>query len=263
MSRRSRRPSDDQAAPFLGAAALLPLLQMVGKPALVMLPALGCDAALYEEVAAGLADIVVPQTIVCDGETIGACIEQVLAAAPSQFIVLGTSFGGRVALETALAAPGRIKGLWIVGAGPGRVADPAAGRERSRRIRGGEFEAVIAEMAEKAVYEPGPNGAAARDRALRMLRRIDPERMARQSDAMAARGDVAERLGEIACPAMMLWGSKDQFSNPREGLAMAAGLPNARFVEIPDCGHFPTIEAPVETLDAARHWLRAIPFPLG
>jgi pimeloyl-ACP methyl ester carboxylesterase len=236
---------------------------MVGKPALVMVPALGCDAELYEEVAAGLAYIVVPQTIVCDGDTIRACVEQVLATAPSEFVILGTSFGGRVALETALAAPGRVKGLWIIGAGPGRVADPAAGRERSHRIRGGEFEAVIAEMAEKAVYDPGPNGAAARGRALRMLGRIDPERMARQSDAMAARGDVAGRLGEIVCPALMLWGSKDQFSNPPEGLAMAAALPNARYVEIPDCGHFPTLEAPAETLDAARHWLRSIPFRVG
>jgi pimeloyl-ACP methyl ester carboxylesterase len=234
---------------------------MAGKPTLVMVPALGCDAELYAEVAAGLADIIVPQTIVCDGETIGACIEQLLAAAPSRFIVLGTSFGGRVALETALAAPRRVKGLWVIGAGPGRVADPAAGRERSRRIRGGEYEAVIAEMAEQAVYDLGPNGAAARDRALRMLRRIDPERMARQSDAMAARGDLTGRLGEIACPALMLWGNKDRFSSPREGLALAAALPNARYVEIRDCGHFPTLEAAAETLDAARHWLRAIPSP--
>ncbi len=223
-----------------------------------MVPALGCDGELYDEVAAGLADIVDAQTVLCDGNAIAACVDQVLAAAPSKFVLLGTSFGGRVALETALAAPDRIEGLWMIGASPGPAADPTAGRERSRRIRGGEFEAVIAEMAEKAVYGPGPHGADARDRALRMLHRIDPERMARQSDAMASRGEVTARLGEIACPALMLWGSKDQFSSPREGLALAAALPNARYIEIPDCGHFPSIEAPAETIDAARHWLHAI-----
>ena len=81
--------------------------------------------------------------------------------------------------------------------------------------------------------------------------------MARQSDAMAGRGDVALRLSEITCPALMLWGEKDQFSEPREGLRLAQTLVNARYVEIPDCGHFPTLEAPEETLDAARHWLNA------
>ena len=30
---------------------------------------------------------------------------------------MGTSFGGRVAREIALAAPGRVKGLWVIGAG--------------------------------------------------------------------------------------------------------------------------------------------------
>jgi pimeloyl-ACP methyl ester carboxylesterase len=222
-----------------------------------MVPALGCDAELYDEVAAGLADIVDPRTVICDADTIRGCVAQLLEAAPSKFIVLGTSFGGRVALEMVLAASERTIGLWVIGAGAGPVADPAAGRARSRRIRGGEFEAVIAEMAEKAVFGPGPHGADARARALRMLHRIDPERMARQSDAMASRGEVTARLGEIACPALMLWGSKDQFSSPREELALAAALPNARYVEIPDCGHFPSIEAPAETIDAARHWLNA------
>jgi pimeloyl-ACP methyl ester carboxylesterase len=55
----------------------------------------------------------------------------------------------------------------------------------------------------------------------------------------------------------MLWGSEDQFSPPRDGLAMAAAIPNARFVEVRDCGHLPTLEAPGETLDAGRHWLHA------
>ena len=227
------------------------------KPALVMIPALGCDGELYREVAAGLADLVEPQTIICGGGTIAASVIEVLNQAPPTFAILGTSFGGRVALETALEAPERVLSLWVIGAGPGPVADPAAGRRRSARLRGGEFDAVIGELADMAVYLPGPRGGAAHETALRMMRRQGAELMARQSDAMASRGDVTARLGEIKCPALMLWGNRDQFSNPSDGLALAAALPNARFVEIPDCGHFPTLEAHGETLDAARHWLHA------
>jgi pimeloyl-ACP methyl ester carboxylesterase len=32
-------------------------------------------------------------------------------------------------------------------------------------------------------------------------------------------------------------------------------LPHARFAEIPDCGHFPPLEAPDETADTIRNWL--------
>jgi len=227
------------------------------KPALLMIPALGCDGELYDGLAAGLADLVEPQTIICEAVSISACVDQLLRNAPKEFVILGTSFGGRVALETALAAPGRIKGLWVIGAGPGAVADAAGGRERSARLRGGEFENVIGELARKAVHLAGPSGAAACETALRMMRRQGPELMARQSDAMTTRGDVTLRLSEITCPALMLWGSEDQFSPPRDGLAMAAAIPNARFVEVRDCGHFPTLEAPGETLDAGRHWLHA------
>jgi pimeloyl-ACP methyl ester carboxylesterase len=224
---------------------------------LVMIPALGCDSELYQDIAAGLSDLVDPRTIICGGGTIGGCVVEVLSQAPREFVIVGTSFGGRVALETAVAAPERVKGPWIIGAGSGPVADPDAGRRRSARLRGGEFEAVIGELAAVAIHLPGPNGPAARETALRMMRRLGPEVMARQSDAMAARGDVTARLGEITCPALMLWGSKDQFSSPNDGLALSVKLPNARFVEIPECGHFPTLEAPSETLDAVRHWLHA------
>jgi pimeloyl-ACP methyl ester carboxylesterase len=34
-------------------------------------------------------------------------------------------------------------------------------------------------------------------------------------------------------------------------------LPNARYVEIAECGHFPSLEAPEETADAIHHWLVA------
>ena len=222
-----------------------------------MIPALGCDGELYREVAAGLADLVELRTIICSGGTIAGSVEEVLNGAPPEFIVLGTSFGGRVALETALTTPQRVLGMWIIGAGPGPVADPAAGFRRSARLRCGEFETVVAELADIAVHLPGPNGASAHETALRMMRRQGAELMARQSDAMAGRGDVTARLAEISCPALMLWGERDRFSNPSDGLALAAALPHARFVEIPDCGHFPTLEAPGETLDAARHWLHA------
>ena len=94
---------------------------------LVMIPALCCDEGLYEGIAGALADIVSPRIITPYEATLEACADRVLSQVEGDFIVMGTSFGGHVARETALAAPKRVKGLWVIGAGPGAVADPKSG----------------------------------------------------------------------------------------------------------------------------------------
>lgn len=100
-----------------------------------MIPALGCDERLYAKIAPELGDLVSLRTIMADGDRLGACVEQVLATAPEQFIALGTSSGGRVAMEAALAAPARVKGLVIIGSSAGATPDRAAGLRRSQRLR--------------------------------------------------------------------------------------------------------------------------------
>lgn len=43
----------------------------------------------------------------------------ILAHAPKKFILVGTSYGGNLALDIALAAPERVIGLWLMGCDPG------------------------------------------------------------------------------------------------------------------------------------------------
>jgi pimeloyl-ACP methyl ester carboxylesterase len=222
---------------------------------LIAIPALGCDERLYEKIAPDLGDLVSLRTIMADKDRLAACVEQVLEGAPEQFIILGTSFGGRVAMEAAVATPGRVKGLVVIGSSAGATPDRAAGLRRSERLRGGEFETVIGEMAAMIAHLPGPNGPAARDAFIAMARRQGPELAARQSDALAWREDLYPRLGEIQCPALMLWGAQDQFVAAKEGLRLSMALPHARYAEVPSCGHLPPLEAPDETADTIRNWL--------
>ena len=79
--------------------------------------------------------------------------------------------------------------------------------------------------------------------------------MARQSDALAERTDLWPKLQDISCPSLMLWGVHDQFSPATDGLRFSASVPKGRFVQIADCGHFPTLEYPQETAGAMSHWL--------
>jgi pimeloyl-ACP methyl ester carboxylesterase len=222
---------------------------------LLMIPALGCDGDLYREVAAMLSPLVSCQTVVCAEDNLAGCVSAVLAAADGPFIVMGTSVGGRVALETALAAPQRVQGLVVIGAGAGPVADPAAGLRRSARLRGGEFAAVVQEMAAIIAHPAGPRGAATSVAFASMCDRQGAELMARQSDALARRGDRWPRVVEINCPALMLWGVLDQFSPAADGRRLAAAVAHGRSVELADCGHFPTLEYPAQSAAAIAAWL--------
>jgi pimeloyl-ACP methyl ester carboxylesterase len=221
---------------------------MAGMTNLVMIPAFGCDERLYAALAPLLPSNVLSSTLVADADDFAGCVEQVLAQAPQDF----------VALETALAAPDRVKGLVVIGAGAGPVADPRAGRRRVERLRAGEWEQVAAEMGEMIAHPDGPNGPAARESFIEMCAALGPDVMTRQAEALAKRGDLWPRLEEIACPALLLWGVHDQFSPAADGLRMAAAMRSGRYVELADCGHFPSLEYPDEAAAAIDHWMEDV-----
>ena len=220
---------------------------------LIQIPALGCNAGLYAPFNAALG--VQGKTTVAVASRMAGCVEQVLAQAPPEFILMGTSFGGRVAMETALAAPARVKGLIIIGAGPGPVVDQAGGLLRSARARGREFENVLQEMGDIISHLPGPRGPQTMEAFRAMSRKLGPEKFALQSDALAYRTDLWPRMGEITCPVLCLWGDHDQYTAAEVGQKIAAAVPHGQCVMLPACGHFPTLEYPAEAARVVKEWM--------
>jgi len=223
---------------------------------LIQIPALGCDEGLYAPFNAALPESISTQIIIPIADRMAACTGQVLVQAPETFILMGTSFGGRVAMEVALSAPARVKALIISGAGPGPVADPAAGLKRSSRARGGEFEAVVQEMGNIISHLPGPRGHEAMDAFRAMSRKLGAENFALQSDALAHRTDISPRLSEIRCPVLCLWGDHDQFSPPDTAKKIATAVFNGSAVVLKHCGHLPMLEYPEEAAKVVGDWLQ-------
>jgi pimeloyl-ACP methyl ester carboxylesterase len=222
---------------------------------LILLPAFGCDDRLYGPLIAALQGTWATKVIIPTADRYETMVDEVLATAPEDFAILGTSMGGRLALEVTLAAPTRVLGLCIIGAAAGAVADQAAGLKRSARIRGREKDKVIAEMGEMVAHLPGPRGVATRAAFLAMGQAMDTEQLARQSDALAHRDDKWERLTEIECPTLCLWGAHDKFSPVADGSRLAEAVQEGSYVELPECGHFPTLEYPDEATEAILNWL--------
>jgi pimeloyl-ACP methyl ester carboxylesterase len=222
---------------------------------LLMIPAFGCDQSLYVSQLAALKGQVHCKCIVAGQDRYDKMVAEVLQQAPEEFAILGTSMGGRLAFEVALAAPDRVQALCVIGAAAGPVADAVAGRRRSQRIRGGERTAVIAEMGRMIAHLPGPRGPETEAAFQRMGNAIDLEVLARQSDALANRVDLWGRVAEISCPVLCLWGKYDQFSPATDGLRLAEAVQDGSFVALPGCGHFPTLEYPDQATAAIKDWL--------
>jgi pimeloyl-ACP methyl ester carboxylesterase len=61
---------------------------------------------------------------------------------------------------------------------------------------------------------------------------------------------LRQRLRRINVPTMVLWGSADGIVTPEYGRAFASDIPGAKFVTIPNAGHYPYLEQP-EAFDQA------------
>jgi pimeloyl-ACP methyl ester carboxylesterase len=72
---------------------------------------------------------------------------------------------------------------------------------------------------------------------------------------MAQRPDVTAQLVKIEVPALLICGEHDGISPPNEMRQIAAQMPLARFVEIPNAGHMAPLEQSVVVNAAMREFV--------
>jgi 3-oxoadipate enol-lactonase len=71
---------------------------------------------------------------------------------------------------------------------------------------------------------------------------------------MAARPDSTSLLATVSVPALVVAGTQDAIIPTPEVLAIADGIPKARFVEL-DCGHLSNLELPRAVSDELASFL--------
>jgi pimeloyl-ACP methyl ester carboxylesterase len=79
----------------------------------------------------------------------------------------------------------------------------------------------------------------------------------RQQNAILARADQRPLLPTIRCPTLVLVGEQDEATPPALSREMAAAIPGARLVIVPECGHLATLERPAAVTQAMAGWLAA------
>ncbi len=216
----------------------------VARTPVVFIPALLCDEALYADVIAQLGDAIDAQVLMSPKPSLADSVADILARAPATFALVGTSYGGGLALQLALTAPERVTALWLMG------CDPGAPKPGGPDLAGGleANPAAVIDMLAGLVVHKDATGPAATFRA--MAQRVGGAAGAAQARALGARQEATSRLGRLTMPALVLWGEDDALVPVAVGRALAAALPHATFDALKDCGHLPTLEKPTES--AAR-----------
>jgi 3-oxoadipate enol-lactonase len=164
--------------------------------------------------------------------------------------IVGLSMGGYVGLTIALARPELVRSLVLVGTGAGgpeRVPRPQEVRDAYAAAIGLPFD-EYGRRTMPLTFSPG-------------WTKRNPERF---EEILAARGEYPTpdvtldahlqacygfyasgcEVGRIDAPALVVHGHADVIVPVQNGRALAARLPNARYVELPGRGHNVQLEDP-------------------
>ena len=173
-------------------------------------------------------------------------LQALLEALAAPAGLAGFSMGGYAALALARRRPSRLRALALVDTRAS--ADDAAGRskrdESIATVRASGVGPIVEAMVPKLLAERSLSNRDLVERVERIMRRQRPETVEGDLAAMRDRADTREDLPGIGIPTLVLVGEGDVLTPPADSEAMAAAIPGARLVRIPEAGHLTPMERP-------------------
>jgi len=181
--------------------------------------------------------------------------------------LVGSSRGGTVAIDLALEAPGRIRGLVLIGAGPSGFPEVGLTEredelfdELDRAFEAGDWERL--NRLETALWNVGP---------LRSESDVDPgflETAYALNSANLAHAEerpmplpleppAYDRLSDLGIPVLVTVGDHDLSPALAQYEYLLTAIPTADGCRFPDSAHLPSVEQPDEFARVLRDWLDA------
>lgn len=231
---------------------------MTDKQAVVFVPGLLCDAAMWAHQITHLEDIAdchVGDTR--QDDTIAGMAETILANAPDRFALAGLSMGGYVSMEIMRQAPERVTKLALLD-----TAAPADSEERRQRrmeliklAEIGEFKGVAPRLLPQFIHPDRLQDGRLTDSIMEMTQRVGRDAFLRQQNAILGRIDSRPSLKDIAVPTLVLCGRQDELTPVERHEEIAGLIPGARLSIVEDSGHMSTMERPQAVTVLLRDWL--------
>jgi pimeloyl-ACP methyl ester carboxylesterase len=177
----------------------------------------------------------------------------------------GLSFGGRVVLQTALAAPARVSGLVLLDAVLDGVAwDPPSADaldELARRVQAGGVPAG------RAAWLAHPLFAAARQRPdlagrlAAMVAGYPGQHWLGQDPQRPVRPRPFDALEDVAAPTLVAVGDRDVPGFQAMSAVLAGRIPGAEYHVVAGAGHMANMEQPAAVNELLTRFLAGLPVP--
>lgn len=183
--------------------------------------------------------------------------EELLAATPGRFTLIGLSLGGYVAFEVIRRQLHRLERLVLLDTTAaadsparkaGRLADIA-------KVREGGIEALIPELPARWLLPAHAQRADLVGVMTGMARSVGAQGQFNQQQAMLARPDSHDDLASVRIPTLLICGADDKVTPVADHEAMAARIAGSRLEVVADCGHLSTLEQPEAVNRLLAEWL--------
>lgn len=181
-----------------------------------------------------------------------------------QAYLVGNSAGGTVSVYTALTYPQRVSGLILVdaaiytGGGSPAWARPLLGTPQMRHL-GPLLARQIAtsgdDFIRTAFHDPSLVTPQVLEGYRKPLRAHNWDRALWELTAASRPLGLAERLGELSLPVLVITGDDDRIVPTEESIRLGGDIPGASLVVIPNAGHLPHEEKPEAFMQAVRAFL--------
>lgn len=186
----------------------------------------------------------------------GRCVESFCEALGlGRVALVGNSMGGFIASEVAIQFPDRVERLVLVSAagitGPNLTRTPAQTAGRLAQVMAAYTAARHRGFAARPVTRHFALALVARHPS-RLRADLAYEALFRGvgtdgfDDALRAclEYDFRDRLSDIACPSLIVWGERDSILPVRDAEAFERLISHSRSVVMEDTGHIPQVERP-------------------
>lgn len=172
--------------------------------------------------------------------------------------LVGSSMGGEVALNLALANPQRVAGLILIDSGgvevkggsslaPGYVRLPFVGRVFTALAL--ISDKLVREGLEKSFFDDAKVTAERVDYYHRPLKTRGGQLAALRARTQAGQFPVEQDLGRVNARTLIIWGAEDAVIPLAAGRTMHSLIRDSKLVIIEKCGHLPQEEMPERVLD--------------
>jgi 3-oxoadipate enol-lactonase len=162
--------------------------------------------------------------------------------------LVGTSFGGRAVLETALAAPERVTHLVLIGANPFGWSDDVQ-RVQAREgelFDAGRLDEAADLMARSWLVGPEREPEEVDAELYERVRRMNMRAYELQAGDESTLRRVEIEPARVTAPTLVVRGALDWPDVAAAAQRFVDELPNAREVVVEGCAHLPTMERPDE-----------------